>query len=160
PISYSTSPDRFLEDEQTCQRMCPASEVLLYTYHNPGEEMAQAVSLNGRLYTELPTAFQYRKSLSPECSCRRPGESWAQALQAIGPADTVLPAHVAVTDKNASHLPHPRIGADGRPIRPTQPPLSAAATPATTAPSVESPSQADPAKRSVRTVGPTFLPTR
>ena len=160
PISYSTSPDRFLEDEQTCQRMCPASEVLLYTYHNPGEEMAQAVSLNGRPYTELPTAFQYRKSLSPECSCRRPGESWAQALKAIGPDDTVVPGDVVVTEQNAKQLSQPRIGADGRPIRPNQRTPSAAAAPATTAPSVESPSQADPAKRSVRTVGPTFLPTR
>jgi len=29
PISYSTSPDRFRDDEQSCQRMCPASEVSL-----------------------------------------------------------------------------------------------------------------------------------
>ena len=64
PISYSTSQDHFREDEQSCQRMCPAAEVSLYTYHNPGEEVAQAVSLNGRIYTELPTAFQYRKALS------------------------------------------------------------------------------------------------
>ena len=26
PISYATSPDRFRDDEQTCQRMCPAAE--------------------------------------------------------------------------------------------------------------------------------------
>ena len=58
PISFATTPDRFRDDEQTCQRMCPAAEVSLYTYHNPGEDVAQAVSLNGRLYTELPTAFQ------------------------------------------------------------------------------------------------------
>ena len=45
-----------------CQRMCPASEVSLYAYHNPAEEMAQAVSLSGRPYSELPTAFQFRKS--------------------------------------------------------------------------------------------------
>ena len=63
PISYSTSPDRFRDDEMACQRMCPASEVSLYAYHNPGEEMAQAVSLSGRPYSELPTAFQYRKSI-------------------------------------------------------------------------------------------------
>jgi hypothetical protein len=160
PISYSTSPDRFREDEQTCQRMCPASEVSLYTYHNPGEEMVQAVSLNGRLYTELPTAFQYRKSMSPECSCRRPGESWGQALKAIGPDDTVAPGDVVVTEQNAKQLSQPRIGADGKPIRPDQRTPSTAATPATSAPSTESPTQTDPAKRSVRTVGPTFLPTR
>ena len=111
PISYSTSPDRFRDDELTCQRMCPASEVSLYTYHNPGEEMTQAVSMNGRLYTELPTAFQYRKAMSPECSCRRPGESWAQALKAIGPDDTVAPGDVVVTEQNSKQLSQPRIGA-------------------------------------------------
>ena len=162
PISYSTSPDRFREDEQTCQRMCPASEVSLYTYHNPGEEMTQAVSLNGRQYTELPNAFQYRKAMSPECSCRRPGESWAQTLKTIGPDDTIAPGDVVVTEQNSKHMSQPRIGADGKPIRseqraPATTPAPAAPAPAPTA---ESPAQTDPAKRSVRTVGPTFLPTR
>src|SRR5262245_61572043 len=131
PISYSTSPDRFRDDEQACQRMCPASDVSLYTYHNPGEEMAQAVSLNGRLYTELPTAFQYRKAVDPACSCRRPGESWAQTLKAIGPDDTVAPGDVVVTEQNAKQLSQPRTGPDGKPIRSEQRKPSTAATPAT-----------------------------
>ena len=118
PISFATSSDRFRDDEQTCQRMCPAAEVSLYTYHNPGEEMTQAVSLNGRPYTELPTAFSYRKAISPACSCRRPGESWAEALKAIGADDTVVPGDVVVTEQNAKQLSQPRIGADGKPIRP------------------------------------------
>ena len=164
PISYSTSPDRFRDDEQSCQRMCPASEVSLYTYHNPGEEMAQAVSLNGRPYTELPTAFQYRKAVDPACSCRRPGESWAQTLKALGPDDTVVPGDVVVTEQNAKQLSQPRIGADGKPIRPEQrAPASApaiATTPADPPPAAETPGQTAPGKRTVRTVGPTFLPTR
>ena len=164
PISYSTSPDRFRDDEQSCQRMCPASEVSLYTYHNPGEEMAQAVSLNGRPYTELPTAFQYRKAVDPACSCRRPGESWAQTLKALGPDDTVVPGDVVVTEQNAKQLSQPRIGADGKPIRPEQrtpaPAPAIATTPADSAPAAEAPDQTAPAKRTVRTVGPTFLPTR
>jgi hypothetical protein len=157
PISYSTSPDRFRDDEQTCRRMCPAAEVSLYSYHNPGEEMAQAVSLNGRLYTELPNAFQYRKSLSPDCSCRRPGESWAQTLKAIGPDDTVAPGDVVVTEQNAKQLSQPRIGADGKPIRPAPVPATSSGP---SAPIAEAPGEIDPTKRTVRTVGPTFLPTR
>lgn len=160
PISYSTSSDRFRDDEQTCQRMCPAAEVSLYTYHNPGEEMSQAVSLNGRLYTELPNAFQYRKSMSPECSCRRPGESWAQTLKMIGPDDTVAPGDVVVTEQNSKQLSQPRIGADGKPIRADQRTPATVPTPVAPAPTAESPSQTEPTKRSVRTVGPTFLPTR
>ena len=107
---FPTRPRRIdsVMTSMACQRMCPAAEVSLYTYHNPGEEMAQAVSLNGRPYTELPTAFQYRKSMSPECSCRRPGESWAQTLKTIGPDDTVAPGDVVVTEQNAKQLSQPR----------------------------------------------------
>jgi hypothetical protein len=158
PISYATSPDRFRDDEQACQRMCPASEVSLYTYHNPGEEVAQAVSLNGRLYTELPTAFSYRKALNPACSCRRPGESWAEALKVNGADDTVVPGDVVVTDQNAKRLSQPRIGADGKPIKPD--PRAKAPAAAEPAPTTATPGETDPAKRTVRTVGPTFLPAR
>jgi hypothetical protein len=158
PISYATTSDRFRDDDQTCQRMCPAAEVSLYTYHNPGEEVAQAVSLSGRLYTELPAAFSYRKALNPACSCRRPGESWAEALKVNGTDDTVAPGDVIVTEQNAKQLSQPRIGADGKPIRPDP----RAKTPAAPqpAPIAEAPGETDPAKRSVRTVGPTFLPVR
>ena len=158
PISYATTPDRFRDDEQTCQHMCPAAEVSLYTYHNPGEEVTQAVSLNGRLYTELPTAFSYRKALNPACSCRRPGESWAEALKVNGTDDTVAPGDVIVTEQNAKRLSQPRIGADGKPIRP-DPRATAPAAPPPDA-IAEAPGETDPAKRKVRTVGPTFLPVR
>ena len=161
PISFSTTPDHFRQDEQTCQHMCPAAETQLYTYHNPGEDASQAVSLNGRFYTELPTAFQYRKALSPTCSCRRPGESWYEALKGTGPDQTVAPGDVVVTEKNAKQLSQPRIGADGKPIRAgAQAPKNNNATglrgsePAL----AEAPGQIDPTKRKVRTVGPTFLP--
>jgi len=152
PISYSTSPDRFRDDEQTCQRMCPAAEVSLYTYHNPGEEMTQAVSLSGRLYTELPTAFQYRKAMTPACSCRRPGESWAEALRVNGADTTLAPGDVVITDQNAKRYEQP--AANGKPLAPPkqdagrQPPEAM----------VDAPGEADPAKRKVRAVGPTFLP--
>jgi len=158
PISYATTSDRFRDDDQTCQRMCPAAEVSLYTYHNPGEEVAQAVSLSGRLYTELPAAFSYRKALNPACSCRRPGESWAEALKVNGTDDTVAPGDVIVTEQNAKQFSQPRIGADGKPIRP-DPRAKAPAAPQP-APIAEAPGETDPAKRTVRTVGPTFLPVR
>jgi hypothetical protein len=161
PIAYSTTADHFRDDEQACQHMCPAAETTLYTYHNPGEEVSQAVSLNGRLYTELPTAFQYRKALSPTCSCRRPGESWAEALKATGTDDTLAPGDVVVTEQNAKQLSQPRIGANGKPIQPAP---RTATVPSNTSghpeAMVDAPGEPDPAKRTVRTVGPTFLPVR
>jgi len=159
PISYSTSPERFATDEQTCQRTCPAAEVQLYTYHNPGEDVSQAVSLSGRPYTDLPTAFAYRKAMSQACSCRRPGESWADALKTGGPDMSVAPGDVVVTEQNARRLSQPRTGADGKPFRPD--PRTGAA-PANDPQASASPAEAEtePGKRTVRTVGPTFLPAQ
>ena len=160
PISFATTPERFRDDEQACQRMCPAAEVALYAYHNPGEEVAQAVSLSGQPYTALPNAFSYRKALTPSCSCRKPGESWAAALKTLGGDDTVAPGDVVVTDQSAKQLSQPRIGADGKPIRPARTPANAA-TPASAAPAQAAPdAAADPAKRELRSVGPTFIPAR
>ncbi|HVV88552.1 MAG TPA: DUF2865 domain-containing protein, partial [Kofleriaceae bacterium] len=57
PISYSATQARFAEDERACHRACPAADVDLYVYHNPGEEIGQAVSISGQPYTQLPNAF-------------------------------------------------------------------------------------------------------
>jgi hypothetical protein len=68
PISYSALPSKFDEDAKICQAMCPASEAVLYTHRNPGEDVMQSVSSAGRPYSELPNAFAYRKSFNPSCS--------------------------------------------------------------------------------------------
>jgi hypothetical protein len=78
----------------------------------------------------------------------------------MGPDDTIAPGDVVVTEQNAKRLSQPRAGADGKSIRPElRGPVSA---PTVTSPSsiAEAPGEIDPAKRKVRTVGPTFLPTR
>ncbi len=143
PIAFETTPDHFREDAQTCQRMCPAADVQLYTYHNPGEEISQAVSLNGRLYTELPTAFQYRKSLVPSCSCRRPGESWYEALVGNGTDTTLAPGDVVVGKQGAP------AGKPANESAKAEPPKAM----------VEAPGKVDNTKRKVREVGPKFLPS-
>ncbi|HVV62242.1 MAG TPA: DUF2865 domain-containing protein [Pseudolabrys sp.] len=155
PISYATTPDHFRIDEQVCQRTCPAAEVSLYTYHNPGEEMQQAVSLNGRLYTELPTAFHYRQEYNPACSCRKPGQSWAEALKTLED-NTVEQGDIVVNAERAKRMSQP-LDARGRPIK-ADPHAATAATAPTAAPVAAA--EEDPAKRKVRTVGPTFLPVR
>jgi hypothetical protein len=158
PISYATMPARFQEDQQQCQRMCPAAEVNLYTYHNPGEEVAQAVSLNGAPYTALPNAFKYRQEYNAACSCRKLGQSWAQALGQIRD-DTVEQGDIIVNEQRAKALSQPRVDAQGRPIRQdtrtTKPtPTAPAAADTTTDDSTAS----DAGKRPIRSVGPTFVP--
>ena len=154
PISYSTTPERFQQDADTCRRTCPAADVQLYYYHNPGEEMAQAISLTGSRYADLPTAFEYRKKFSG-LNCRPAGESWAEAVKALGPDTTVADGDVVVTEQNAKRLSQPRTGPDGKPLKPE---TRVEATPPSTS-LVEAPGDPDPAKRKVRTVGPSFLPS-
>jgi hypothetical protein len=149
PISFAAPPGKFQDDQQTCQRMCPAAEVSLYTYRNPGEEVTQAVSLNGAPYSAMPTAFKYRTEYNPACSCRRPGQSWADALKAGGADSTIAPGDVVVTDQQSKKLSQPRDAA-GRPIKP-----SAAAAPA-----ANDAAAPEPEKGKVRTVGPNFYPVR
>ncbi len=163
PISFSTTPDHFDEDAQACHRMCPAADVTLYTHHNPGEEIEQAVSLDGQLYTQLPTAFQYRKALSPTCGCRRPGESWTDTLRDSGVDTTLAPGDVVVTEQSAKRLSQPRGSAEGKPIQlDSRQQITPPAPQAEPSPNAiaHAPGEPDPTKRKVRIVGPTFLPAR
>jgi len=174
PISYSTQPARFPDDEKTCQAMCPAAEVTLYTHRNPGEDVNQAISTAGRNYTELPNAFAYRKTFNPSCSCKAPGQTWADALKQLDD-QTIERGDIVVNEERARALSQPQTDAQGRPIRPPPKASSAPAAKGKAAPAVAGPTTPPPtevaapesgaqpegdAKRSVRSVGPTFLPTR
>ena len=153
PISFSTVPGRFTDDERTCRRMCPAAEATLFTHRNPGEDIAQATSLNGLLYAELPNAFRYRKEYTPTCSCKPVGETWARALGHQD--DTIERGDIVVTDERAKQLSQPRA---------PRGPRQGAAPDAAAKPQADAPpalrGNAEAAEKKVRSVGPTFLPNR
>ena len=168
PVSFSTTQGRFREDEQTCQRSCPGTEVALYSHRNPGEDVSHATSLSGKLYTELPNAFKYRQAYDAACSCRRPGESWADALKHLDDR-TVERGDIVVTAERAKALSQPKVDAAGKAIKQDprakpDPKAQAAgtppATPAANPPPAEEKSETDPPKRAVRSVGPVFIPAR
>jgi len=161
PISFSTSPARFRDDEQICQRTCPAAEVMLFSHRNPGEDVSQAVSLNGKHYTDLPQAFRYRQEVNPACSCRRPGQSWAEALGQLRD-NTLERGDIVVSDDRSKTVTQPRVDAQGRPLKPNAAGAAAAnaPAPATDAPAAADISSAPAGKRTVRSVGPTFYPVR
>jgi hypothetical protein len=175
PISYSTVPSKFAEDERLCQRLCPASEALLYSHRNPGEDVTQSVSVNGQPYSALPNALSYRKQYNPACSCRAPGQSWAEALRQLDD-QTIERGDIVVTEEKAKLLSQPRVDAQGKPISldasPPRPasapkgggPKSAAAAPSpppvAASPTPEEKVEEDPAKRKVRPIGPTFYSVR
>src|SRR5215472_4400572 len=158
PISYSTVPSRFTDDARSCQRLCPAAEAELYSFHNPGEDMAQAVSVTGQSYTALPNAFRYRKEIIAGCSCRRPGQSWADALKNADDSSTLESGDIVVTDQNAKALSQPKL--PGKPAAATTQPGANSATAVTTTPTATATTSTvgtDNGKRTVRTVGPPFL---
>jgi hypothetical protein len=158
PISYSTMPNRFAEDERMCQRLCPAAQAALYAFRNPGEDMNAAVSTSGAPYTALPTAFNYRKMVTPGCSCRQAGQSWGEALRNADDASTLVNGDIVVTDQKAKALSQVPQTAAGKAVKngAVQPdPKAATQAPAPT-PAANT-TDSDPAKRKVRAVGPPFM---
>jgi Protein of unknown function (DUF2865) len=164
PVSFSTVPSRFRDDEKICQSTCPAAEVMLFSHRNPGEEVAQATSLSGKLYTELPNAFKYRQSFDPSCSCKKAGQTWAEALKQLDDY-TVERGDIVVTEEKAKTLSQPK-DAQGRPLATPRPPAgkpdpkAAANPPAASDSASNAAPEKDATKRTVRSVGPTFIPVR
>ncbi len=159
PISYATNASRFAQDEKTCQRLCPAAEVMLFSYATQGADITQATSINGQPYTALPNALKYRQEYSPSCTCKRPGQSWAEA---VGKDEAVEPGDVVVTEDRAKQMAQPpaQKGQKGRAPAAGQP--AGGATGSTTVPAAppaaaKAETPAADGKKTIRAVGPTFI---
>ena len=70
PISFSTLPNHFQRDAEACQSKC-AAPAELYYYQNPGGAVDQMVAArSNEQYTQLKSAFRYRKEYVAGCSCK------------------------------------------------------------------------------------------
>jgi hypothetical protein len=70
PVSFSTLPNHFQRDSELCQSQC-AAPADLYYHQNPGGAVEQMVSANTQQpYTNLKTAWRYRKEFVQGCSCK------------------------------------------------------------------------------------------
>src|SRR6202790_2879899 len=163
PISFATVPGRFPDDEKTCKALCPAAEANLYAYRNPGEDINQAVSINGQPYSSSPNAFRYRQEFNPSCSCKAAGQTWSDALKSIDDkAAAEQQGDIIVTEESAKKMSR----------APTKPAAAAAkkgAAPAAPdpAPTPDAPASTTAASprtaagnKPIRSVGPTFIPAR
>jgi hypothetical protein len=107
PLSYSErgGPDSLTD---FCKASCPNAEVSVYT-RVPGQEIETAVGLDGKPYTDLPTALKYQKSLDPACTCRAASASWADTL---GDAERILNyggrRDVMVTPQQSAAMARPK----------------------------------------------------
>ncbi|NVN86908.1 MAG: DUF2865 domain-containing protein [Rhodopseudomonas sp.] len=154
PISFATVPSRFPDDEKSCKNLCPAAEATLFTYRNPGEDMNQAVSVNGQPYSSSPNAFRYRQEFNPSCSCKAVGQTWSDALKSIDDKASIEQGDIIVTEESAKKMARPQPASAGKrkgaPAAPAEAPVEAPPTAAAAG--------ADPNK-TIRSVGPTFIPT-
>jgi hypothetical protein len=164
PISFATVPARFPDDERTCKNLCPAAEATLFTYRNPGEDINQAVSINGQPYSSSPNAFRYRQEFNPSCSCKAAGQTWSDALKSIDDkAAAEQQGDIIVTEESAKKMsrPPPKAAPAAATKKGAAPAGTTASAPAPDAPAAAAPST-DPASENkpIRSVGPTFIPPR
>jgi hypothetical protein len=166
PISFATVPARFPDDEKTCKALCPAADATLYAYRNPGEDMNQAVSINGQPYSSSPNAFRFRQEFNPSCSCKAAGQTWSDALKSIDDkAAAEQQGDIIVTEESAKKMARP-LAAKGAPAAaPAKKGAvnTTAGTPAAPAPETPPPaadSTGTAGNKPIRSVGPTFIPAR
>lgn len=69
PISFSATSDRLARDDAVCQSGCD-SAARLFVHSMPRGGPATMVSLDGRPYAALKTAFSFRSRYDAECRCR------------------------------------------------------------------------------------------
>ena len=170
PISFATVPARFPDDEKTCKNLCPASEATLFSYRNPGEDMNQAVSISGQSYASSPNAFRYRQEFNPSCACKAAGQTWSDALKTVDDkAAAEQQGDIIVTEESAKKMSRapsskaaPAAAKKGAaPAGTTAAAPAPEATTAGTAPATPAPATAAaPDNKSIRSVGPTFIPAR
>ena len=160
PISFSTVPQRFGDDEQTCQSMCPGSDVELYYHRMPTQDSEDMMSVRADIpYADLPNAFDYREKFNPECSCRM-----QNGIREIAGGVEYVTEEVARVETQP-RMPAPSFASD----RALDPEALANSGGLLTADALDSlkpkpelvaQESRDPSGKSVRIVGPAFFPVQ
>lgn len=118
PVTYFGARSRADSLQEVCQSQCPNAKVELYSFPFGGT-IDEAVSSTGEPYNNLSNAHKFEQSSDPGCSCRAPGQSWAEALAAAEAKFGGHPHDIYVTAKNAERMSRPvqdpkaKPGADG-----------------------------------------------
>jgi hypothetical protein len=118
PVSYSASGGRLQALEDMCHALCPNADVSLYTYPALGD-IEQAVSISGARYIDSPTALKYRQTFDSTCSCRRRGQSWADALaNAEIKLGRESKGDIFVTPEKSAEMSRPKVDPKAKPTKP------------------------------------------
>jgi hypothetical protein len=104
--------------DDMCKALCPGAEAAAYSMPGGADaDIAQAVSLRGKRYAKLAGAFKFQKSFDPSCSCRKEGQSWAEALQKAEKMIERGRGDIIVTAKKAEELSRPKLVRKGKPSK-------------------------------------------
>ena len=78
---------------QTCSSFCPASETKIYN----GNSIEHAVAPDGKRYSELATAFTYRKKIIPGCTCNG-RDAFGLVTTPVADDPTLRPGDIVATN--------------------------------------------------------------
>ena len=108
PVSYAAGRQNPEDLAALCTALCPNAAVSVYSYAGAAD-IESAVSLDGQPYRALPTAFRYRTTFDPSCSCKAPNQSWVAALSE---AERLLASggghDIVVSEQKAAELSRPK----------------------------------------------------
>jgi Protein of unknown function (DUF2865) len=90
---------------QTCSSFCPASATRIYN----GNAIDHAVAPDGKRYSELATAFAYRKTIIPGCTCNG-RDAFGLVTTPVADDPTLRPGDIVAT--NARSTKNKRAQAD------------------------------------------------
>jgi len=125
PVSYSGAGSRADSLEDVCRALCPNADVALYSFPFGGT-VEEAASPTGEPYANLPNAGKFEKTFDPTCSCRRKGQSWAEALADAEARYGHEKRDILVTPEKSAEMARPIVDpkakpatdAKGKPIAP------------------------------------------
>ena len=133
PVSYSGAGSRADSLEDVCRALCPNADMALYSFPFGGT-IEEAESPSGEPYANLPNASKFEKAFDPSCSCRRKGQSWADALADAEARYGHQKHDILVTPEKSAEMARPIIDPKAKPtpdskVKPAAPNASVVAGP-------------------------------
>jgi hypothetical protein len=108
PMGDVHGPLSVASQEASCSRMCPGAATRLYVLPAGTDQIEQASTKDGQLYSTLPAAFRNRHTADDACSCQPANERQLTALMkdlTLRPGDAVATSTGVRVFKGAAHWP-------------------------------------------------------
>lgn len=111
PLPYSGASGATLGE--VCQALCPNAAIALYTMPFGGT-IDEAASPTGARYMALSNALKFQQTFDPSCSCRRPDQTWADALASAERRFGHNAHDIIVTVEASARMSRPKPDPDAR----------------------------------------------